>query len=223
MLAKILYPDSCSAPPWTTLTPHTLLQLLLGLRIESLKRLLLEQTPFGNFWPVMMLLSLQLWLQGQCHPNSPWGKGLRASLTQQLWSLLCGLLLHWAGLSSPHTPSSPCCCHSSTPQGEAAHLQEKQLKRSQQEPCKGQRSMVVCHQPQQLTSCRLLLPLMVIHALSQSLPNPRHPAEAAAFVCWDLQLPSSPVSLYFLSLQSSSALIQYFDKYIPSIFPAHLP
>lgn len=120
MLATILYPDSCSAPPWATLTPHTLLQLLMGLRNESLKRLLLEQTAFGNFWPVMMLLSLQLWIQGQCHPNSLWGKGLRASLTQQLWSLLCGLLLHWAGLSSPHTPSSPCCCHSSTPPGEAA-------------------------------------------------------------------------------------------------------
>lgn len=53
---------------------------------------------------------------------------------------------------------------------------------------------------------------MVIHSQTQSLPNPRPKAEAAGFVYWDLQLPSFPLSLHFLSLESPSAVILYFDN-----------
>lgn len=49
MLHTVLYPDSCSAPPWITLTPHLLLQMLLNLKVRGWR---------GCCWNKLSLVSL---------------------------------------------------------------------------------------------------------------------------------------------------------------------
>lgn len=209
MLHTVLYPDSCSAPPWITLTPHLLLQLLLNFRSERLKRLLLEQTSFGisGLWWCSSPFSHPAVITGSVLSQLPVGERHEgqfdsATLISPSWPLPS---LSWAQqpLLLPQLPSP-------------AHLKEKQFKRSQWEPCKRQRSMVVCHPPWQPTSCRLLLPLTVIHSQSQSLPNPR--PKASCWSCWFCLLrPTTAILPTFPvlppSLQSSSALILYCDNH----------
>lgn len=207
MLHTVLYPDFCSAPPWITLTPHA-----LNLRSERLRGCCWNKLPlvFLACDDAPLPSATQLRLQGQCYLDSQWGKGTRASLTQQLWYILSGFFLHWAGLSSQYTPSSPCCCHSCLLQHISGRSSWRGVSGCHAKD-KGPWWCVINHSSQQPAGCSFSS--WSFNPNHSQIPGLRHNSEAAGFIYWNLQLPLFPLSLYFPSLQSSSALILYFDNH----------
>lgn len=166
MLHTVLYPDSRSTPPWITLTPH----LHFEFEKWEVEGLLLEQTSFGisGLWWCSSAFSHPAVITGPVLSRLPVGQRHKGQLDSAALISPFWLLPSLSGAQQPIHPQQPLVL----PQLPApAHLREKKFKRSQWEPGKRQRSMVVSHRPQQLTTCRLLLPLMVIQ--TQSLSNPK--------------------------------------------------